>query len=173
MSIKFDFNSSFQPTLCEINWDSKSNNCFCSCRYKDAVFLSPHKFVGGPGTPGKTIPCNNSILRSLLKGLLGKKINQLHCGKLNELNHALRKKKIGQNLVLVAPDQVGHFCIRNSPNSDRKMSVTGQYKTTLAEKNISTTMLKSISWTTMQRIVTVFNCGIFPCVTVKKFLATF
>lgn len=27
--------------------------------------------------------------------------------------------------MLVAPDQVGHFCIRNSPNSDRKMSVTG------------------------------------------------
>ena len=22
-------------------------------RYKDAVFLSPHKFVGGPGTPGQ------------------------------------------------------------------------------------------------------------------------
>ena len=23
------------------------------CRYKDAIFLSPHKFVGGTGTPGK------------------------------------------------------------------------------------------------------------------------
>ena len=22
-------------------------------RYKDTVFLSPHKFVGGPGTPGQ------------------------------------------------------------------------------------------------------------------------
>lgn len=22
-------------------------------RYKDAIFLSPHKFVGGTGTPGK------------------------------------------------------------------------------------------------------------------------
>lgn len=25
-----------------------------SIRYKDAIILSPHKFVGGPGTPGKT-----------------------------------------------------------------------------------------------------------------------
>ena len=25
---------------------------FNSFSYKDAVFLSPHKFVGGPGTPG-------------------------------------------------------------------------------------------------------------------------
>ena len=24
-------------------------------RYKDAVVLSPHKFIGGPGTPGKFI----------------------------------------------------------------------------------------------------------------------
>ena len=22
-------------------------------RYKDAIIVSPHKFVGGPGTPGK------------------------------------------------------------------------------------------------------------------------
>ena len=25
---------------------------FACYSYKDAVFLSPHKFVGGPGTPG-------------------------------------------------------------------------------------------------------------------------
>lgn len=35
--------------------------------YKDAVFLSTHKFVGGPGTPGSTlirIPKNLSLLFS-------------------------------------------------------------------------------------------------------------
>ena len=29
---------------------------FLSFSYKDAVFLSPHKFVGGPGTPGMILP---------------------------------------------------------------------------------------------------------------------
>lgn len=28
------------------------NWCVHLCRYKDAVFVSPHKFVGGPGSPG-------------------------------------------------------------------------------------------------------------------------
>lgn len=35
-------------------------------RYKDAVFLSPHKFVGGPGTPGRYITQELLLLQCLL-----------------------------------------------------------------------------------------------------------
>lgn len=35
---------------------SKLTFLFLSASYKDAVFLSPHKFVGGPGTPGMILP---------------------------------------------------------------------------------------------------------------------
>ena len=29
--------------------------------HKDAVFLSPHKFIGGPGTPGCSSPRSTSF----------------------------------------------------------------------------------------------------------------
>ena len=35
---------------------SQFSYLFLSVSYKDAVFLSPHKFVGGPGTPGMILP---------------------------------------------------------------------------------------------------------------------
>ena len=37
----------------EIIFLTNENNFFrFYFRYKDAVFMSPHKFVGGPGSPG-------------------------------------------------------------------------------------------------------------------------
>ena len=32
--------------------------------YKDAIFISTHKFVGGPGTPGKFSKSNSSMMSS-------------------------------------------------------------------------------------------------------------
>ncbi|KAL6076822.1 Selenocysteine lyase/cysteine desulfurase [Balamuthia mandrillaris] len=36
----------------EINMNLSDESLYGHLKYKDAVFLSPHKFVGGPGTPG-------------------------------------------------------------------------------------------------------------------------
>jgi selenocysteine lyase/cysteine desulfurase len=38
--------------------------------YKDAVFLSPHKFIGGPGTPGLLI-CKKRLLRNSVPSVPG------------------------------------------------------------------------------------------------------
>ena len=38
--------------------------------YKDAVFISPHKFIGGPGTPGVLV-CKRSLLRSPVPSVPG------------------------------------------------------------------------------------------------------
>ena len=34
-------------------WFLKATVIFKYCSWKDAVFIAPHKFIGGPGTPGK------------------------------------------------------------------------------------------------------------------------
>ena len=41
-----------------------------SLAYKDAVFISPHKFIGGPGTPGVLV-CKRSLLRSPIPSVPG------------------------------------------------------------------------------------------------------
>lgn len=46
----WDFAAAAPYVQIEMNAQSGSENC--ELTYKDAVFISPHKFIGGPGTPG-------------------------------------------------------------------------------------------------------------------------
>ncbi len=39
----------------QIQMGQQAGEADCALSYKDAVFLSPHKFIGGPGTPGVLI----------------------------------------------------------------------------------------------------------------------
>lgn len=49
------------------------------CRYKDAIFASPHKFVGGPGTPGILIAKKSLFQNSVPHGAGGGTVLYVSC----------------------------------------------------------------------------------------------
>ncbi len=59
----WDFAAAAPYVRIEMNPSQSSNDgADCKLTYKDAIFISPHKFVGGPGTPGVLV-----VKKSLLK----------------------------------------------------------------------------------------------------------
>ena len=58
--------------------------------YKDAIFLSPHKFIGGPGTPGVLI-VRKELLRNTVPEIVGggtvAYVNQLEHMYLDDVEH--------------------------------------------------------------------------------------
>jgi len=54
----------------QINMNPHGKGIDVDLAYKDAVFLSPHKFIGGPGTPG-LLACKRAILRNSVPSVPG------------------------------------------------------------------------------------------------------
>lgn len=52
----------------------------CFDRYKDAIFFSPHKFVGGPGTPGILIAKKNLFRNKVPHGVGGGTVQYVSIG---------------------------------------------------------------------------------------------
>ncbi|CAF1409262.1 unnamed protein product [Adineta steineri] len=72
--------------------------------YKDAVFISPHKFVGGPGTPGVLIAKKNLFSLKAPKSAGGGTVNYV-TRTATEYNHSIEIREEGGT-----PDIIG--CIR-------------------------------------------------------------